>query len=520
MTAPTTSAESVSDARLRLPNPLIPGFHPDPSVVQVGDDYYLATSTFEFLPGIPIHHSRDLVSWTLIGHVATRANQLQMHGVPTGGGVWAPTIRFRDGLFYVIVADAMGRGMLLFTATNPAGPWSDGLPLVGIDGIDPDLVWDENGTCYVTFSGLTPETGKHLGIQQVRCDLDAGKALEAPRDMWSGIGLMFPEAPHLYRIGAWWYLLIAEGGTERGHAVSIARGTSPVGPFDGCPANPLVSARSTSRPIQNTGHGDFVQAPDGSWHIVLLGMRVKGLTRSFSALGRETFATSVTWVDGWPVIDPVELTPELRAPTFQDGFTDRVLGGEWIGVRRLPMDVAKLSPDGLRLRGEGRSMNHSEPTFVGRRQRRLDARITATVSRPPVGGSAGDVGGLTIRYDEHHHYDLEIDTTNTSDSSHATVIARACLPTISTEHRAALPPGEITLFAEMTPPPPGYANEMPCDLIVLGFEHSDGKRTEIATFDGRFLSAETACSFTGRVAGLYCTTGELTFRNYAEQGLP
>jgi xylan 1,4-beta-xylosidase len=510
MTAPTTDAVATDDARHRLPNPLIPGFHPDPSVVQVGDDYYLATSTFEFFPGIPIHHSTDLVNWTLIGHVATRANQLQMRGVPTGGGVWAPTIRWRNDTFYVIVADAMGRGMLLFTATDPAGPWSDGLPLAGVDGIDPDLAWDDDGTCYVTFSGLTPETGKHLGIQQVRCDLEAGQALEQPRNLWSGTGLMFPEAPHLYRIGSWWYLLIAEGGTERGHAVSIARGRSPVGPFVGCPSNPLLSARSTARPIQNTGHGDLVQAPDGSWHIVLLGMRVKGLTRSFSPLGRETFGTSVTWVDDWPVIDPVELTSDLRAPTFEDRFTDVVLGGEWVGVRRLPMEIAELSPDGLTLRGEGQSMNHAEPTFVGRRQRRLDARISTLVT-----GCAG-IGGLTVRYDEHHHYDLEIDTLSNGQPC---VVARACLPTIAAEHRSALPSGNVTLFAEMIPPPNGYATEMPCDVIVLGFENSDGMRTEVATFDGRFLSAESACSFTGRVAGLYCMTGQLTFRNYAECGV-
>ena len=230
---------------LRLPNPLVAGFHPDPSVVQVGADYYLATSSFEYLPGIPIHRSRDLVHWTLIGHVVTRLGQLQMTGVPTGGGAWAPTIRWRDGVFHVVVADAMGRGMLLFTATDPAGEWSDGLSLKGIPGIDPDLAWDDEGTCLITFSGLIlsgPETGTHLGIQQARIDLATGVALEEPRSMWSGTGLIFPEAPHLYRIGRWWYLLIAEGGTERGHAVSIARSESPTGPFEGCPANPLLSA--------------------------------------------------------------------------------------------------------------------------------------------------------------------------------------------------------------------------------------------------------------------------------------
>jgi beta-xylosidase len=144
-----------------------------------------------------------------------------VEGVATGGGVWAPTIRYRDGVFYIIVTIAMSpRGCVVFTAADPAGPWSDGITIDGVGGIDPDLAWDDDGTAYVTFSGLSTsgeQLGQHLGIQQVRVDLAAGKALEAPRSLWSGAGLKFPEAPHLYQSGDFWYLVIAEGGTERGH---------------------------------------------------------------------------------------------------------------------------------------------------------------------------------------------------------------------------------------------------------------------------------------------------------------
>ncbi len=441
-----------------LPVPLLPGFHPDPAVVRVGEDYYLATSSFEYLPGIPIHHSRNLESWELIGHVATRPGQLQMDGVPTGGGAWAPTIRWRDGAFHVVVTDALGRGTLLFTATDPAGPWSDGVPLAGVDGIDPDLAWDGDD-CYLTYSGLIlspgPEQGRHLGIQQVRLDLDRGSALEPPRSMWSGSGLMFPEAPHLYRIGDWWFLMIAEGGTERGHGISIARSTSPVGPFEPCPNNPVLSARSTDRPIQNTGHGDLIQTPDGTWVAVLLGVRTRGMTRGFSPLGRETFATDVEWVDGWPVMAPVTAGETVNAPTFDDDFDDAVLGPEWIGVRRFPGEVATVSDGRMTLRGEGRSMDNPAPTFVGRRQRRLDARISATVE-------ARGVGGLTIRYDEDHHYDLEINGDQ--------LVARAHLPTIVQEHGADLPSGPITLFAECRDPVAEFGPGMTSDVIHLGYE--------------------------------------------------
>ncbi|MGX9901450.1 family 43 glycosylhydrolase [Arthrobacter sp. SA17] len=295
---------------MSFPNPLIPGFNPDPSIVKVGENYYLATSTFEYLPGLPIYHSTDLISWTQIGNVVEREGQLDSWDVPTLGGAWAPTIRHHEGLFYLAVTDAVGRGTLVFTATDAAGPWSDGTPIHGAVGIDPDLAWDSEGNAYMTYSGLDTITGQaseHGGILQVRVDLENGKALEQPRSVWSGTGLMFPEAPHLYQHGNYWYLLIAEGGTERGHSVSIARGTSPQGPFENNLANPVLSARSTDRPIQNTGHGDLVQTPDGAWAMVMLGTRPRGMNRAFSALGRETFITQVHWEEGWPVVEPVTL---------------------------------------------------------------------------------------------------------------------------------------------------------------------------------------------------------------------
>ena len=372
------------------------------------------------------------------------------------------------------------------------------MPVEGADGIDPDVAWDGDD-CYLTYSGLVlsgPDLGRHLGIQQVRVDLDSGRALEPPRSLWSGSGLMFPEAPHLYRIGDWWYLMIAEGGTERGHGISIARSTSPAGPFEPCPHNPVLSARSTDRPIQNTGHGDLIQAPDGSWVAVLLGVRTRGMTRGFSPLGRETFATDVEWVDGWPVMAPVVAVEAVNAPTFDDDFDDPALGPEWIAVRRFPADVATMSDSTLTLRGEGRTMDHPAPTFVGRRQRRLDARISATVE------DRGGVGGLTIRYDENHHYDLEIDGDR--------LVARAQLADDrpGAPRRSARRPDHPV--RRVPRPGPEFGAGMTSDVIRLGYEDAAGSRHEVAALDGRFLSAESACSFTGRVAAR--VDGQLGFR--------
>lgn len=498
-----------------LHNPLIGGFHPDPSVVAVDGVYYLATSTFEYLPGIPIHRSTDFETWELIGHVATRPGQLAVETVPTAGGAWAPTLRHRDGVFHLVVTDAMGRGMLHFTATDAAGPWSDGDLILkpdgsaSLDGIDPDIAWDAEGTAYITFSGLIlggESVGQHLGIQQAKVDLDRHVALEEPRSLWSGTGGQFPEAPHLYRVKDHWYLMIAEGGTERGHGISIARGDSPEGPFEAAPHNPLVSARSTIRPIQNTGHGDLVVGPDGQWLCVLLGVRPRSMTRAFSALGRETFVTPVRWEDdGWPVIDPVLLNPRPGTRVEIDFGRDRVLDGEWIAVRALPADHADLAtrPGWLTLRGDGSTLDDPRPVFVGRRQEHLTNAVTVTID-----ASAG-VGGVAVRYDERFHVEIEAGDHD--------VVARAVIGGLVQEWRAPFGGGILDLHVESRPPTPTNGLPRTSDVIHLAAT-IDGERVDLAEVDGRFLSAETTESFTGRVVGVYAVAGDVAVARWVAEG--
>jgi beta-xylosidase len=490
------------------PNPLIPGFNPDPSVVLVDGVYYLVTSTFEYLPGIPVYRSTDLVSWTQVGNVATRPEQAQVADTPTGGGVWAPTIRYHDGVFHVIVTVAMSpRGCVVFTASDPAGPWSDGTTIDGVGGIDPDLAWDDEGNAYVTYSGLVtfgPDLGKHLGIQQVRVDLAAGKALDEPRSLWSGTGLKFPEAPHLYHLDEHWYLMIAEGGTERGHGVSIARGPGPQGPFEPDPANPVLSARSTSRPIQNTGHADLVATPDGGWALVLLGMRPLGGTQAFSPLGRETFITPVGWADGWPRPEPVQLNPrhgvEEESFDFSDSSDTAVLDDPgWLAVRTTPDAVATLADGRLSIAGRV-GLDDSHPQFVGRRQR----HHTSTVSTR-VDASAG-IGGLAVRYDEQHWFALELDGTSVS--------AHARLNGVRQTWQVDVPAGEIELRIETAPPVLAFSAEgMGGDRVRLF-----AGDTLVAELDGRYWTAETCASFTGRVVGLYASQGTVLFADFRTRG--
>ena len=488
-------------------NPLISGFHPDPSVVRVGPDYYLANSTFEYYPGIPVFHSTDAEHWQLLTHVAVRDGQLGSHLAATGGGAWAPTIRHHDGRFWLVIPDMMGgRGNVLFTAERPEGPWSDGI-VMDVLGIDPDIAWDDEGTCYVTMSGFVitdAGTLEHQGITQVRFDPETGQALETPRRLWSGTGGMFPEAPHLYHIGDWWYLMIAEGGTERGHSVTIARGPSPEGPFVGCPHNPLVTARGTDRPVQNTGHGDLVQLPDDSWAMVLLGTRPRSMTRAFAPMGRETFITKVTWDDaGWPHAEPVHLDerhePIERAFTFPadepaslDGFD-----GEFVAVRQFPREVADLAarPGWARLSGRGEGMDANKPVFLGVRQCTEGMVLEATLD------AAAGVGGLSVRFDEQFHLDLEVDGAEVTATMFANLLRQ------SWTHTRADEAAEVRLRLVAEPADSGtFGVTVGCDLLKAEV-FDGGAWVTVGSTDGRYLSSDVCESFTGRVAGPYARSG-------------
>jgi xylan 1,4-beta-xylosidase len=504
-TAPTAPTE--------LFNPLISGLSPDPSVVRVGDDYYLVTSSFEYLPGLPIYHSSDFATWTQIGNVATRNEQVEVFAAPTPLGVYAPTIRHHNGLFYVVVTVVAGRGCVIFSAENPAGPWSDGTVVAGLEGIDPDLAWDTDSTAYLTYSGTLPaaDGSKRTAILQVTVDVATGAILSEPRHLWSGTGLKFPEAPHLYQRGNDWYLLIAEGGTERGHGVSIARGPTPAGPFEGGPANPFLSARSTARVIQNTGHGDLVDLPDGSSGMILLGMRPLGLGQAYSILGRETFVTRLEWVDGWPVAEPVE--PHVRAEpsVFSDAFDSPTLDPGWVAVRRAPADIATVADGALTLAATADVM-HSEmhPIFLGRRQVGTTSETSVQVD------VSHGVGGLRVRYDEKHHFDLEAD--GTGGDIHLT--GRIALAGLQQEWSARLPAGPVTLRIASAPSAGHVFPSDPVETVTLTAAPVDGSApaVTVAEFDGRYLSAEVVMSFTGRVLGPYCASGTVQFREFHQRG--
>ncbi|NTV38384.1 MAG: glycoside hydrolase family 43 protein [Demequinaceae bacterium] len=497
---------------MALPNPILPGFNPDPSVVRVGETYYLVTSTFEYLPGVPVYRSVDLENWEHIGNVITSPEQGELSEVSTAGGVWAPTIRHRDGVFYVIVTIAMGRGCVVFSSTNPAGPWDDGVLFDQIEGIDPDLAWDDDGVAIVTYSGLVTkgeDFGKHTGIRQVDVDLATGELLSDKRSLWAGSGFMFPEAPHLYRRDGWWYLLIAEGGTERGHGESVARSRDPRSGFEPGPANPFITARSTERPVQNTGHGDLVDTVEGETLMFLLGVRPRGVVRSFSALGRETFHTTVRWVDGWPEAEPVALAPR-PGPMVEQIDLSRALDPGWMSVRRTPASVVDQDAvqGALTLHGDGAGMDALSPVFVGRRQLHQTATVRVTVD------AGTGRGGLVVRYDEATFYEIAVD----GGPEGAAVVATAHIPGFVRVETVKVPNGPIELeLAAVRPDSVNFLAMTTSDVVRLSAS-AGGEKHVVAEIDGRSLSAESACSFTGRVVGLFAERGDVSFRDWRYEG--
>ncbi len=390
----------------RVENPVLPGCFPDPSICRVGDDFYLVTSTFEYLPGLPVLRSRDLATWEHVGDVVDRSGQLDYDGIRSSGGLFAPTLRHHDGTFWLVCTlvdpddDARG-GNFVMTATDPAGPWSDPVWLRDEDGarvagIDPSIFFDDDGRVWLHGTRLAPEPEWFHQTEVWVRELDpATCTLVGPEHVvWTGAvrGAVWAEGPHLYKVDGTYYLLAAEGGTDFHHAVSVARASSVTGPYEGNKANPVLTHRHLGRGVDvvGVGHADLVEAPDGSWWAVLLAMRTYG--GYHYPLGRETFLVPVVWEDGWPVLAPgegrvpdaVEVPFAAAAPrTAVQGGASGVVGPDdprWCAVRAVPRDVATPAGEGWDLPVRPTTLAEpGAPAFLGVRQQHRDVDVTVTV---------------------------------------------------------------------------------------------------------------------------------------------
>jgi xylan 1,4-beta-xylosidase len=480
-------------------NPIIPGFYPDPSICRVGSDYYLVTSSFEFFPGVPIFHSRDLVHWHQIGHCLTQVSQLPLKGEHSSRGIFAPTIRYHDGMFYMVTTN-MSFGQHFYVSTdNPAGDWSEPI-WINTGGIDPSLFFD-NDKVYFTWTNLN-------AIFQSEIDIKTGQLLTEPRKIWTGTGGRYPEAPHLYKIQDHYCLMIAEGGTEYGHMETIARSDAPFGPFEPSPRNPILTHRNRGNHlIQGTGHADLVEAHDGSWWAVFLGFRCPKEFSNYHHLGRETFLAPVEWdSQGWPMVNgngtiELEMTaPNLPTATWEpdpvrDDFTDGSLASYWNSLGNLPAECWSLSErqGWLRLNGTALTLDdRGSPAFIGRRQQHFACKAATMVELSSTG--EGHEAGLTAYMDRDHHYEIALCY---EDSAYQIILRRRIGDLAAVVAKHSISSNKVSLQIQAYP-----------DHYDFAYTLDGNESTLIGSGQTRYLSSEVAGGFTGVYLGMYSTNNE------------
>jgi xylan 1,4-beta-xylosidase len=482
-------------------NPVIPGFHPDPSVCRVGEDYYLVTSSFEWFPGVPIYHSRDLVHWRQLGHVLDRPSQLNLDGIGPSRGIFAATIRHHDGVFYVITTLVDGGGNFIVTATDPAGPWSEPHWLPETGDIDPSLLFDDEGRAWMCGT-RTKTPGVYDGDNEIwvrELDLGSMKLSEEEHVIWDRVVRdgIWPEGPHIYQIDGRYYVMTSEGGTFYGHAVVLGRADRIEGPYEPCPANPIFTNRhlGPGSPITSTGHSDLVETQDGEWWMFFLATRPYGEPgERCGNLGRETFLTRVHWHDGWPVVDPAAFhaeSPSLPvhrwpAEPVCDHFDSVRLSPVWNHLRT-PREPYWRVGEGLRLKIRPQTLTERvNPSFVGRRQQHIDFAAHTLLDFTPQGA---ECAGLALIWND----DFQIRFVRTTrglelvrrDSGEDTLMATAEIPS-----------GPVRLGVEAR----GQSYQ-------ARYAAAPGEWRDLGVpLDGRILSTERAGGFTGTYIGLYASS--------------
>lgn len=485
---------------MRYQNPVVTGFYPDPSVCEANGKYYLVCSSFQYFPGVPLFESDDLINWTQIGHVLTRPTQVQLAHVPSSGGVFAPTIRYNNGRFYMVTTNDTTHENFYVWTDDIHGEWSDPIT-IDQGGIDPSLLFD-NGHVYFISNGAD-DMGVG-GVSQCEIDIETGRKLTPSRCIWQGTGGRYLESPHMYRIGGWYYLMAAEGGTEYGHMIVLARGQTPWGPFKACPYNPILTNRDNAPGIiQGIGHGDLIQAPGGEWFILSLGFRQIHMWMRFHHLGREVFLTPVHFErNGWlycgndgtteEFYDIASDKPQTRKTEYTFGNTDWRI--DWCALRCPDWSNYVFAEDHLILRaGKDTLDDMGSPTFLALRQKAFDMDYSVRVTN-----SAGE-GGVTVYGTEGEHYDLFLRRTE-----------MAC------EAVLKLNVGGIRHEQAVLPLPGDSA-----ELIVRSdsinyhfFVRADGVETCLGSGQSKFLSNEISTGFTGVVLGLFAQRGvETRFDN-------
>lgn len=480
-------------ARAQYENPVLRGMNPDPSILRVGHDYYLATSSFEYFPSCPIYHSLDLLHWQRIGYALSRPSQFAR--LSPHPSTYATTLRYQDGLFYLITTDVRGGGNFYLTARDPAGPWSD--PVKVDQGMfDPSLFFDDDGTVYYTRRG--PRSSEN--IVQATIDIRTGKLTSPMRTVSTGMVTDDAEGPHLYKLNGWYYLIEAEGGTRFLHMETVGRSKSPWGPFAPDPANPWVAQHiSWDYPVKSLGHCDWTDTPDGKWWVVCLGTRHPNYA-SFS-LGRETFLFPMEWNDGWPVVKQQDMdqlqvnepVPEghpwpVRPP--RDDFSSTKLDDEWntIGPSGLTSFSLTERPGFLRLHGQESLLSFSATTaFVGRRQTEWKSRSETQLEFDPH--SENEEAGLTVLMSPTYHYEIFI---TRRAGNRVVMLRRRAGDLEQVAAQISIPAGPVRLRIDSDP-----------EKYSFYYADSAGHWNLLGTGLERLISSEVASVWSGAYLGMY-----------------
>ncbi len=412
-------------------NPVLRGFNPDPSFLRVGDDYYLATSTFEWFPGVQIHHSRDLIHWRLISRPLTRISQLNMAGDLNSGGVWAPCLSYDDGLFYLIYTEVKTKGQTRFrdvhnylvTASAITGEWSDPI-FLNSSGFDPSLFHDRDGRKWLVnmLCDYRTRNNRFAGIVLQEYSVRERRLVGPITNIFKGTELGRTEGPHLYHWHGYYYLITAEGGTGFGHAVTCCRSREISGPYEVDPAGPILTSRyDPNLTLQRAGHGSIVETQQGEFYMAHLCGRPLP-HRGRSVLGRETAIQKLLWTDRhWlrlahggnqpEVAVPAPALPEQPWPEepVRDDFDSPVLSRQFQTLR-IPLGEESLSlterPGFLRLKGRESLASKYRQSLIARRQQAFCYTATTCVEFEP--DAFQQMAGLVCLYDTQNFYYLRI----------------------------------------------------------------------------------------------------------------
>lgn len=482
---------------MQYTNPILPGFHPDPSICRVDKDFYLVTSTFEYFPGIPIFHSRDLIHWEQIGHCLTRDSQVKLvPGSPNCINIYAPTIRYHDGIFYVIVTNVTGDnyGNFIVTATNPSGEWSDPIPLP-FPGIDPSLFFDDDGKVYYL--------GTDSGIYLNELNIQTGEAIGESHSLWQGTANN-PEGPHLYKIDGMYYLLIAQGGTEMCHMAAMARSKNLLGPYEPCPHNPILTNIGHNLPIKAAGHADLVDDPAGNWWAVCLGIRPLAYPFRHN-LGRETMLVPVKKENGWfhmgahgavlpefdvPNLPSFQTSEYVPGSAVEDFFHGTSLHSAWNYIYNPVPGLIELTGNELQLWGNDVSLSEDAPkAWLGRRQEHFCCIAEAVMQYVPK--HDGEEAGLTVYMNPGHHYEI---AKTRLDGKTFIILRRRIGSLQATEAIIPCETEQVTLRLECTK-----------EWYHFSFATDDGELVPVGGGEAQYLTTEAGGCFTGNYIALFAS---------------